>query len=251
VNLKSEQRQFLIEELEVFGGPLYRPEMSTLNQSDQSASAEFETEKKSMSQIPAVAVPAEPVRDLAAFNAEIRNCQKCPLGASRTKFVFGVGNPKADLLFIGEAPGRDEDLKGEPFVGRAGQLLDKILKAINLTRQEVYIANVLKCRPPNNRDPVAAEVEQCEPYLVHQIQLIEPKLIVALGRIAARTLLRVEDTLKNMRQREYTYHGVDLRVTYHPAALLRNSGFKRPAWEDFQKIRDLYLSKTQGRLNHG
>ncbi|PIZ64426.1 MAG: uracil-DNA glycosylase, partial [Candidatus Marinimicrobia bacterium CG_4_10_14_0_2_um_filter_48_9] len=179
-------------------------------------------------------------------NQEISGCQNCALGASRTKFVFGVGDPNADLMLIGEAPGRDEDLRGEPFVGRAGQLLDKILAAIDLNRDEVFIANVLKCRPPNNRDPLPAEVEQCEPYLWHQIELIKPKLIVALGRIAAMTLLKVEDTLKNMRLQEYTYQGVDLRVTYHPAALLRNSNFKRPAWEDFQKIRDLYLAKRKG-----
>lgn len=177
--------------------------------------------------------------DLNAFNQAICDCQKCPLGKTRTKFVFGVGDPEASLLLIGEAPGRDEDIQGEPFVGRAGHLLDKILKAINRTRdRDVFICNVLKCRPPENRDPLASEVEQCEPYLIHQINLIQPKLIVALGRVAAKTLLRVDKSLKSMRKTIHDYHGTPLIVTYHPAALLRNSNFKPACWEDFQEIRD-------------
>ncbi|MFC1618396.1 uracil-DNA glycosylase [Candidatus Neomarinimicrobiota bacterium] len=164
----------------------------------------------------------------------------CALGSERTKFVFGVGNPNADMVFIGEAPGSEEDRQGEPFVGRAGQLLDKILAAIQLTRKEVYICNILKCRPPNNRDPLSAEVEQCLPYLKEQLKLINPKLIIALGRVAAKTLLGVEDSLKNMRNQVHKYQEVEMRVTYHPAALLRNPRLKGPAWEDFQVIRDRY-----------
>jgi len=184
-----------------------------------------------------------PTMDLESFNQQINSCQSCPLGATRTKFVFGAGNPHADLMFVGEAPGEREDLEGIPFVGRAGKLLDDILQAINLSRDEVYIANVLKCRPPKNRDPKPAEIEQCEPYLLQQIELIKPKLLVALGRISATTLLRTKDSLTAMRGQIFDYHGTDMLVTYHPAALLRNPNWKRPAWEDFKQIRDLYLHK--------
>jgi len=177
---------------------------------------------------------------LTAFREKIRTCQKCPLGASRTNFVFGVGNPTADLVFVGEAPGQQEDLQGEPFVGRAGKLLDQILAAIDLSREEVYILNVLKCRPPANRDPLPGEVEQCEPHLQEQLRIIQPKLIVTLGLVAAKTLLRVDDSLKNMRGKTMSYAGIEVRATYHPAALLRNPNFKAPAWEDFQGIRDRY-----------
>lgn len=181
---------------------------------------------------------------LDAFRAEIKDCQNCPLGATRTKFVFGVGNPAADLVFVGEAPGAEEDRLGEPFVGRAGKLLDKMLAAIGLSRQDVYILNVLKCRPPGNRDPLPAEVSECEPYLQEQLRLLEPKLIVTLGRVAAQTLLRVSDSLKVMRSQTYEYAGIEVRTTYHPAALLRNPNWKAPAWEDFQAIRDRYRELT-------
>lgn len=187
------------------------------------------------------------IHDLEEFYNNIKDCQKCSLGAHRTKFVFGVGNPNADLLFVGEAPGRDEDLKGEPFVGRAGQLLDKILNAIDLDRSEVYIGNILKCRPPQNRDPQSGEIASCEPYLVHQIKLIDPVLIVALGRIAGQTLLRTTATLGELRGKIHDYHGTDMMVTYHPAALLRNSNFKRPTWEDMKQIKKLYLEKIEMR----
>lgn len=222
---RSEQiKTFIQEELDIFGGPLYMPENS-----------ENKTEMK-----PAASADAG---ELAAFHEEIKDCKQCPLGDTRTTFVFGVGNPNADLMFVGEAPGEKEDLEGVPFVGRAGKLLDDILKAIELTREDVYIANVLKCRPPNNRDPNKDEIEKCEPYLLKQIDLIKPKLLVALGRISATTLLRTKDSLTAMRGKVFDYHGTDMVVTYHPAALLRNPNWKRPAWEDFQKIRDMYLEK--------
>jgi uracil-DNA glycosylase family 4 len=176
-------------------------------------------------------------------------CTRCPLAKTRLHVVFGVGDSQTNLLFIGEAPGEQEDLKGEPFVGRAGQLLDKILAAIQMKREQVYITNILKCRPPNNRSPHASEIEQCEPYLLNQIDLIQPKLIVCLGLVAAKTLLRVEYNLQQMRGKIYNYHGFDLMVTYHPAALLRNPYLKKFAWEDFQKIRDLYHQKES--LNRG
>ncbi len=178
---------------------------------------------------------------LDEWRERVENCTKCPLSQTRTKAVFGGGDPQADLLFIGEAPGEQEDLQGVPFVGRAGKLLDKILAAIELRREDVYIANILKCRPPKNRTPHADEIEQCEPYLQRQIELIQPKLIICLGLTAAKTLLRVEYTLRQMRGEVYNYHAVDLIVTYHPAALLRNPNLKKAAWEDFQKVQEYYL----------
>jgi len=191
--------------------------------------------------------PWQSINDLEEFYHAIKNCQKCPLGVTWTNFVFGVGNPDADLLFIGEAPGRDEDLQGEPFVGRAGQLLDRILHAIDLDRSEVYIGNLLKCRPPNNRDPQPGEIASCEPYLIHQIKLIDPVLIVALGRVAGQTLLRTTESLGELRGKVHDYHGIDFMVTYHPAALLRSERFKRPTWEDMQEIKKLYLSNVQNK----
>jgi DNA polymerase len=180
---------------------------------------------------------------LDAYNQSICTCQECPLGKTRTNFVFGVGDPNADLLLVGEAPGEQEDLKGEPFVGRAGKMLDKILYAIDRKRGDgVYIANVIKCRPPNNRDPLPSEVKKCEPYLTEQISQIQPKLIVALGRVAGKTLLKMDVPLKEMRDKTHDYNGTPLRVTFHPAALLRNSNFKKPAWIDFQWIRDYLLN---------
>ena len=187
--------------------------------------------------------PAHGADNLESFKASICECQKCPLGSTRTNFVFGTGNEQADIVFVGEAPGEKEDLVGEPFVGRAGKLLDKILAAIELSRDDIYICNVLKCRPPKNRDPLPTEVDLCEPYLKTQLSLIKPKLIVALGRIAACTILRTKEPLKNLRNQIFKYEGIDLLVTYHPAALLRNPNFKKPTWKDFQLIRDTYLKQ--------
>jgi len=181
---------------------------------------------------------------LYIFREQVNDCNNCQLHLTRTNLVFGVGNPNADIVFVGEAPGKQEDLYGEPFVGRAGKLLDKILSAIELSRKDIYICNVLKCRPPDNRNPNILEVEQCESYLKTQLKIIEPKLIVALGRVAAKTLLKVDLPLGDMRQQKYLYEGIDAMVTYHPAALLRNPAFKRPTWVDFQKIRDNYLKKS-------
>jgi uracil-DNA glycosylase len=174
------------------------------------------------------------------LNGQICECLKCSLGNTRTKFVFGVGNPKADVVVIGEAPGADEDAQGEPFVGRAGQLMNKILEAIQFKRDDVYICNILKCRPPNNRDPLAEEIDFCEPYLWKQLEIIKPKMILCLGRIAGQSLLKTNDTLSALRGKFFDYRGIKLMVTYHPAALLRNPNWKKPAWEDVQLFRKTY-----------
>ena len=153
--------------------------------------------------------------------------------------MFGVGNPNADLMFVGEAPGADEDIQGEPFVGRAGQLLTKIIGAIDLKREDVYIANVIKCRPPANRNPEPDEVEQCEPFLFRQIDIIKPKVIVALGKFAAQCLLKTEAPISSIRGREFSYRDAVLIPTYHPAYLLRNPSAKRDVWEDMKRVRAL------------
>jgi uracil-DNA glycosylase len=171
---------------------------------------------------------------------QICACQQCSLGATRKKFVFGVGNPSSKLVIIGEAPGADEDAQGEPFVGRAGQLLNKILEAIHVKREEVYICNILKCRPPGNRDPLPEEIDQCEPYLWKQLDLLKPKIILCLGRISAQSLLKTTATLGSMRGKVHDYRGIPLMVTYHPAALLRNPAWKVPTWEDVQQLRKIY-----------
>ncbi|MCF8259618.1 MAG: uracil-DNA glycosylase [Melioribacteraceae bacterium] len=181
---------------------------------------------------------------LEELNNLICNCQKCELGKTRTKFVFGVGNPNADAMLIGEAPGADEDKQGEPFVGRAGKLLNDILIAIKFKREDVFIANTLKCRPPNNRDPHPLEMETCRPYLDKQIELIKPKVILCLGRIAASQIIGGKLALAKMRGEVFDLNGIKVMATYHPAALLRNPGWKKGCWEDVQKFRKLYDELT-------
>lgn len=182
--------------------------------------------------------------DLAAMADWVARTELIPLDATRTKPVFGVGNPNADLMVIGEAPGADEDKQGEPFVGRAGQLLTKILEAIQFTRENVYIANILKSRPPDNRNPHADEVAAHMPVLHRQIAVIKPKLILCVGRTSGTSLLGIESSLKDMRGRFHDYHGIPVLVTYHPAALLRNPNWKRPTWEDVQTLRTRYDELT-------
>jgi DNA polymerase len=165
-------------------------------------------------------------------------CTRCKLHAlGRKQVVFGVGNPDADLMFVGEAPGADEDEQGEPFVGRAGQLLTKIIEAIGLTRDQVYIANVIKCRPPGNRNPEPDEVDTCEPFLFRQLDAIRPKVVIALGKFAAQSLLKTTDPITRLRGRVFNYRGASLIPTFHPAFLLRNPGAKRDVWEDMKKAR--------------
>jgi uracil-DNA glycosylase len=181
---------------------------------------------------------------LVAVRTEIGDCTRCKLhGQGRKQIVFGVGNPNADLMFVGEAPGADEDIQGIPFVGRAGQLLTKIIEAIDLAREDVYIANVIKCRPPGNRNPEQDEVETCEPFLFQQIDVIKPKVIVALGTFAARALLRTLDPISRLRGRVYEYRGAKLIPTFHPAYLLRNPSSKREVWEDMKVVREILKSE--------
>jgi DNA polymerase len=177
---------------------------------------------------------------LGELHDAFAECQRCPLGSTRTTFVFGVGNPQAKLMLIGEAPGRDEDLQGEPFVGAAGQLLDKILAAVNFQRQEVYIANILKCRPPGNRNPEPVEIASCSPILARQIEIIRPRIICTLGSFAAKTILQEKDGISRLRGRIHYYRGIPVVPTFHPAALLRNPAWKKPTWEDVQLLRREY-----------
>jgi len=178
-----------------------------------------------------------PVSALRLIREDIGDCTRCKLHAQgRKQIVFGVGNPQAELMFVGEGPGADEDEQGEPFVGRAGQLLNKMIEAMGLKREEVYIANVVKCRPPGNRTPERDECETCSPFLYRQIDVIKPKAIVALGAVAAKNLLGINDTMGNMRGRWYDYRGTQLRVTYHPAFLLRDPRQKGEAWKDLQEV---------------
>jgi DNA polymerase len=176
---------------------------------------------------------------LANLRTEIGpQCTRCKLHTlGRTQVVFGVGNPTADLMFVGEAPGADEDVQGEPFVGKAGQLLTKIIEAIGLRREDVYIANVIKCRPPGNRNPEPDEVAECEPFLFRQVDAVRPKVIVALGKFAAQCLLRSEVPITKLRGREFPYRDAVLIPTFHPAYLLRNPPAKREVWEDMKRVR--------------
>ncbi|MFH2056098.1 MAG: uracil-DNA glycosylase [bacterium] len=195
-------------------------------------------------EIKPAAVAATPSGDcsleLEAFHQQIKDCTLCRLHEGRHKFVFGIGNPNAEVMFVGEGPGRDEDLKGEPFVGRAGQLLDRILAAIKFDRTQIYIANIVKCRPPGNRDPQPDEMTMCMPYLKKQIELIDPTFICCLGRIAAQALLQTTMPLGKLRGSWHEFEGRKLIVTYHPAALLRFQQYKRGTWEDVQKLRQAY-----------
>jgi len=178
--------------------------------------------------------------ELLAIRDDIGDCTRCKLcRLGRKQIVFGIGNPNADLMFVGEAPGRDEDLQGIPFVGRAGQKLTQIIEAIGLRRDEVYIANVIKCRPPENRNPEPDEVEACEQFLFRQVDVIKPKVIVALGTFAARSLLKTDAPISRLRGRVYDYRGAKLIPTFHPAYLLRNPSCRREVWEDMKKVRSL------------
>jgi DNA polymerase len=186
------------------------------------------------------ALPVEKEPDLEQLKKQYANCDKCHLSKNRIKFVYGEGSGQAKLMLIGEGPGADENISGKPFVGRAGQLLTKMLKAINIERQEVYITNVVKCRPPNNRNPFPEEIEACAPYLQEQIEIIKPGLLMLLGKVAAEALLKQKKSLSKYRENTHIFQGIKTYVTYHPSALLRNPGWKKFAWIDLQKLRDDY-----------
>jgi DNA polymerase len=224
--LKKQLVEILKDQREIFGDDLF--ERKTFYET--TFLSENKTEK----------VDWKSSESLEIMEGLINRCIKCPLHKGRTNFVFGTGNPDADVLVIGEGPGAEEDKQGKPFVGRAGQLLTDILKAINFTRDEVYIANVVKCRPPENRTPAPSEMDECLPYLIKQIELIKPKLILCLGLTAAQGLLQKKDSLTNMRGKIFEFGEIKIMVTYHPAALLRNPQWKRGCWEDVQKFRKLY-----------
>jgi uracil-DNA glycosylase family 4 len=166
----------------------------------------------------------------------IGDCTRCRLHQGRTNLVFGIGNPKAELMFIGEGPGRDEDLQGEPFVGRAGQLLTRIIEAMGYKREQVYIANIVKCRPPNNRAPAPDEAATCIPFLHNQVEIIGPKVIVCLGSIAVQFLLQTDQKISRIRGTWQEWNGIPVMPTYHPAFLLRNPNMKKPVWEDMQAV---------------
>jgi uracil-DNA glycosylase family 4 len=202
-------------------------------QESRSQNSEFKSQK------PAARKGSSKEQQLRELREEMGDCTRCRLGKSRTHLVFGVGNPDARLMFIGEAPGRDEDLQGEPFVGRAGQLLTKIIEAMGYKRSDVYITNILKSRPPENRNPEPDEIEICLPFLKRQIEIIKPRAIVCLGKFAAQTVLNTGAPISSLRGRMGEYEGIPVMPTYHPAYLLRNPDAKKQVWEDVQKVMKL------------
>ena len=188
----------------------------------------------------------ERLSELESVEAVARRCVRCPLHETRKSVVFADGSPDARVMCVGEAPGANEDETGVPFVGRAGKLLDRLLASVGFAREDVYICNVLKCRPPGNRNPEAEEIERCSPFLRRQVALVAPEVIIAFGTFASRTLLGLNDTLGRMRGRTHRYEGVPLVATYHPAALLRNPNWTRPAWEDLQRVRRVLEEPDRG-----
>lgn len=192
---------------------------------------------KGIEELPIREAPRLPLEDrLKKIREEIGDCTRCKLCQGRTHIVFGTGNPHAELMFVGEGPGQDEDLQGEPFVGRAGQLLTKMIEAMGYKRSDVYIANVVKCRPPQNRLPEPDEVETCSPFLIQQIEAIRPKVIVTLGNLAAQTLLKTKTGITQLHGNFYELGGISVMPTFHPAYLLRNPPMKKPCWEDLKKV---------------
>jgi DNA polymerase len=241
VDLRGELRRWLRQRLEVGERELLVAKPAALR---ATAGATLGPSVRMAAQ-PAPA-PAATSDSMAQVAAEIRACTRCRLHATRNKAVPGVGPDDADLVLIGEGPGGEEDLQGEPFVGAAGQLLNKILAAVNLRRQDVFITNIVKCRPPANRDPQPDEVAACEPYLKRQLALLEPKVICALGRHAGSWLNGAPESMASLRTGERWYAGIRVFPTYHPAALLRNPQWKRPVWEDIQKVRAEYDRQRDG-----
>ena len=249
--------RFLEQQREIYGSFSVKldqkPEEQVQKAEEPEVAYKEDTEVKSDTQTEAVTeepelTPAQKIQQcttLEELKALCAEAEELKTDLKGTNLVFGVGNPNADLMIVGEAPGYNEDQQGEPFVGQAGQLLDKIMGAINFKREEIYIANILKHRPPDNRDPEPEERQRSLPYLLRQIEIIDPKLILCVGRISATTLLDKETSLGNLRNTFHEFHGRELMVTYHPAALLYNQKYKRPTWEDVQKLRKRYDELTQ------
>jgi len=234
--LKNEIIKSLTLQKEIFGDELFIPK----NKINTSVVKEPTTLFEEPALFPEEKEEWEKAASLNEFEKLISNCIKCRLHQGRNKFVFGTGNPNADVLVIGEGPGAEEDKQGLPFVGRAGKLLTDMLKAIKFEREEVYIGNVVKCRPPENRTPMQDEMDTCLPYLKKQFGLIQPKLILCLGLTAAKGLLKKRESLGELRKSVFEYEGAKVIVTYHPAALLRNPHWKKDCWEDLKKFRKLY-----------
>jgi len=233
---KKETIQTLTLQKEIFGDELFISKKKRNSIVVKEPSASFAEQEL----FPAEKEKWEKTTSLNELEKLICKCTKCRLHEKRNKFVFGTGNPNADVLVIGEGPGAEEDKQGLPFVGRAGKLLTDMLKAIKFEREEVYIGNVVKCRPPENRTPMQDEMDTCMPYLKKQVELIKPKLILCLGLTAAKGLLKKRESLGELRKSIFEYEGAKVIVTYHPAALLRNPHWKKDCWEDLKKFRKLY-----------
>ena len=233
---KKEIIESLTLQKEIFGDELFISKKKRITSVVKEPSSPFEESAL----FPEEKEGWEKAKSLIELEKLICNCTKCRLHQGRNKFVFGTGNPNADVLVIGEGPGAEEDKQGLPFVGRAGKLLTDMLKAIKFEREEVYIGNVVKCRPPENRTPMQDEMDTCIPYLKKQVELIKPKLILCLGLTAAKGLLKKRESLGELRKSIFDYEGAKVIVTYHPAALLRNPHWKKDCWEDLKKFRKLY-----------
>ena len=233
---KKQIAEALKDQKEIFGDDLFM----TKSKKSKTAYKSKKIKKTEQELFPAEKEPWELASTLDELEDKINNCTNCALHKGRNKFVFGSGNPNADVMVVGEGPGAEEDKQGLPFVGRAGKLLTDILKAINFERDDVYIGNIVKCRPPENRTPLPDEMETCLPYLRKQIELIKPKLILCLGLTAVKGLLNKKDSLTSMRGKVFEFEEAKVMITYHPAALLRNPNWKRPCWEDLQKFKELY-----------
>jgi uracil-DNA glycosylase family 4 len=233
----------LVSALKVHIGPSEEPKglrNIAYRASDTQHGSEVKIEDKDEGETGTVSSGARRLEDI---RAKLGDCRRCDLHRTRKTLVFGEGSHKAELVFVGEAPGENEDIQGKPFVGRAGQLLTRIIEAMGLTRADVYICNILKCRPPGNRNPRPEEIQICEPFLIQQLQSIRPKVICAMGTFAAKTLLKTEMPISKLRGIFHTYQGIDLMPTYHPAYLLRNPAGKKQVWSDMQMIMGLLGKK--------
>ena len=231
------QGKAILEDLQQWGFETVQPlEIDSRREEDTPVIAEAAAAPYVKEMVASVVKKMSPPVTLAALQENLVNCDRCPLCQQRNNIVFGGGNPHAQVVLVGEAPGREEDLQGIPFIGEAGHLLEKILQAMNLSREAVYICNVIKCRPPGNRDPQPDEISACEPFLKQQLALIKPEIIITLGRFAAQTLLKTSTPIGKLRGQWREYEGIALMPTFHPAYLLRNPSGKRPVWEDMKQV---------------